>query len=351
MTDGVPSVAEQARERGWHADLFEFGNAHEGNVRLFNPSLALRADGLWLVTRRSVPWQQTPIGLNDIVAFKLLDGMVIGPRIDVKFPVRYENEHFEDPRVSAIDGELYISCTNFQCVGSQSPLGTHQLLGRVDEQWQVVRLVDPIYGYNRSSALAQTGNEKNWLWFDHGGQIHMVYTTVPHQVVRFDSAITAQQTYASRVQGLRWNYGVPSGGTPPVRIGDKYWSFFHGSIVSSGKRRYSMGAYAFEACPPFRITRITANPLLTGSEHDPSRWFPLVVFPGGTLYRDSKWLVVFGVNDCTSGWIEIPHGNLLTLTHEVVSELCAPSNVIDAWAEERKMQASARGSVMVSTGR
>jgi len=338
----VPSVIDQARKQGWHGELFDFGNLRADGVRLFNPSIAVRADGLWLVARRSAPWLKPHHWLNDIVGFKLLDRMAIGPKVDVKFPIRYENENFEDPRVSVIDGEVYLSCTNFQHDGLDAPHGMHQLLGRVDEQWQVVWLVDPIYGYNCSCALAQTGNEKNWLWFDHGGRIHMVYTTVPHQVVEFDSAISAQRTYASTIQNLRWDYGRPAGGTPPVRIGDEYWSFFHSFIASNRKRRYFIGAYAFEARPPFRITRFTAKPLLTGSEHDPvTGWMSLVVFPGGALYRDGKWLIVFGVNDCTSAWVEIPHGNLLKLTHEVASELCTPSNVIDTCAEEMKMQALA----------
>jgi|ERR1043166_756985 predicted GH43/DUF377 family glycosyl hydrolase len=349
MMNGIPSVIEQAREQGWRAQLFEFGNLDADGVRLFNPSIVPRADGPWLVARRSVPRIKPDNWLNDIVAFKLLDGMVIGAKVDVEFPISYENLHFEDPRVSVINGEIYLSCTSLRHADSHWSHGTHQLLGRVNEEWKVVQLVDPIYGYNCSCALTQTGNEKNWLWFGHGGEIHMVYTTVPHQVVEFDSTITAQRTYASSVENLRWNYGLARGGTPPLRIGDEYWSFFHSFIVSKkdrrysmGRRQYSMGAYAFEARPPFRITRFTTGPLLTGSEYDPAvGWLPLAVFPGGALYRNGKWLIVFGVNDCTSGWVEIPHDNLLTLTHEVVSELCAPSNVIDTWAEEMKLQAPA----------
>src|ERR1043166_23822 len=239
----VPSLLEQANEQGWHAKLFEFGNLLDDGVRLFNPSIALRGDGLWLVARRSVPWRSRYTYLSDIVAFKLLERMAIGPIMEVKFPIRYEDEHFEDPRISTINGEIFLSCTNLQFDGSGSPHGTHQLLGQVDAHWQVVRLIDPIYGHNCKWALDQAGNEKNWLWFDHGGRIHMVYTTVPHQVVEFDSAINAQQTHASSVQDLRWNYGAPRGGTPPVKIGDEYWSFFHSYVVSRGKRRYSMWAY------------------------------------------------------------------------------------------------------------
>ena len=73
-----------------------------------------------------------------------------------------------------------------------------------------------------------------------------------------------------------------------------------------------MGCYAFEAKPPFAITRITEEPLLVGSQHD--YWVdmkPVVIFPCAALLRGQKWLVSFGVNDLKCGWCEIPHIDLV----------------------------------------
>ena len=41
--------------------------------------------------------------------------------------------------------------------------------------------------------------------------------------------------------------------------------------------------------------------------------FPLVIFPGGSLYdaKQQEHMVVFGVNDYQSGWTKISHEDLL----------------------------------------
>ena len=72
-----------------------------------------------------------------------------------------------------------------------------------------------------------------------------------------------------------------------------------------------MGAYAFEAKPPFKITRMTKKPILSGSQEDPwQEGLPLVVFPCGAVLQSNKFLVTMGVNDYVSSWIEIPLDDL-----------------------------------------
>ena len=165
-------------------------------------------------------------------------------------------------------------------------------------------------------------SEKNWLWFEHGGRLHTIYMTDPHRVITWNQDYTAaDQTFETAAPDESWwRFGHARGGTPPVLVGDEYWSFFHSSTpwtewTSAQKRRYHMGAYAFEAKPPFRITRFAKVPLLTGSPYDP--WAPgqpLVVFPCGAILRNNTWLVTLGVNDMASAWIEIPHADLIEHT-------------------------------------
>ena len=73
-----------------------------------------------------------------------------------------------------------------------------------------------------------------------------------------------------------------------------------------------MGCYAFEAKPPFRVTRVSKKPILSGSENDPRNLgAPCVVFAEGVIHRDGEWLVVGGSNDCKCFWTRIPHDELL----------------------------------------
>ena len=79
-----------------------------------------------------------------------------------------------------------------------------------------------------------------------------------------------------------------------------------------------MGAYAFEAESPWRITRMSTLPILSGSRKE--YWqdgLPLVVFPGGAMLQNGVWTVVYGVNDARCGWIQIPHQELLETMREV----------------------------------
>jgi hypothetical protein len=175
---------------------------------------------------------------------------------------------------------------------------------------------------NESDASGKRINQKNWLWFDHDGFLHLIYMTDPHEVVRWNPDMTVNQVFKDEFPSEHWNdFGHARGGTPPVLIDGEYWLFFHSSTdwkewnkqhPGDVKRRYHMGAYAFEARPPFRVTRVVDEPLLTGSQMDPwATGLPLVVFPGGAILRDGKWFVVMGVNDCACAWIEIPHNELM----------------------------------------
>lgn len=320
MTD-VPSFISQTKGP---AGLFNFGTLANNQSRYFNPTIVTRPDGDWLIARHAVPAKANSslprIGMNDLEAFRVGKDMALSTRTKIQFPKRFKDEHFEDPRASVIGGKVTISCTNFQLVRGLPWRGSHQIFATTDERWRVVSRIDPVYGLNGASPYVQRGNEKNWLWFEHDKAHHMVYTTIPHQVAVF-RGYGAERTYATSLASEPWKHGTLRGGTPPVRVGDEYWSFFHSSLPwQNKKRRYYMGAYAFAATAPFHITRMTPAPILTGSQHDPwSPNLPLVIFPGGAIYRDGKWLVVFGVNDCRCGWMAIPHGDLTKLMSPVKS--------------------------------
>jgi predicted GH43/DUF377 family glycosyl hydrolase len=144
----------------------------------------------------------------------------------------------------------------------------------------------------------------------------MIYLTQPHTVIEFDDNLTPGQQYVTEAPNVLWHHGLIRGGTSPVLVEDRYWTFFHSSTPwMHSKRRYHMGAYSFKAEPPFEMDRITPMPLLSGSQMD--RWHPgkpLVVFPCGALYRNGIWTVVGGYNDLGSFWIDIPHSQLVART-------------------------------------
>lgn len=302
-----PSIIEQTH---WEAGIFDFSKSKphsEPGIDFFNCGLVHHKGTDWLVARRSVWQPDVPFGLNDIVTFKL-DGRVPTVGTPIQIDQQERKEHFEDPRIFAYGDRLFLSCCNFVGWGS----GAHQLLVLLDSDWKCLNRFDVPVGKNGPGVLMNSGSEKNWLWFIHEGKLHLIYMTVPHTVLRFDSDFRVEAKHVTDTYGIQWPWGHPRGGTPPIRIGNEYWSFFHSAVEHARyTRRYFMGAYAFKADPPFHITRMSTWPLLAGSEKDLcGGGKPLVVFPCGALLRNGKWFVTFGVNDLASGWIEIPHEEL-----------------------------------------
>lgn len=316
-SDSAPSILKQTH---WRCGFFDFSHSNmpqKPGIDHFNCTAVTRPDGDWLIVRRSAFQRGQVWGMNTCVAF-LLDGVRPTKAVTIQMPRTSAEEHFEDPRAVYHDDKTLVSCTNF--IWGKKITHTHQIAVWCDENWKGVQRLDPIMGFNGPTVLTNSGNEKNWLWFFYDNKPHMIYHTFPHKVVRFNEKYVVEHIYEMSPYNFHWPLGQPRGGTPPVLIGDEYWSFFHSSDDSlrHKKRKYYMGAYSFEARPPFAMKRFIREPLLVGSSEDrngPGK--PLVVFPCGALLRNEKWFVTFGVNDLDSAWIEIPHEELERLTYRL----------------------------------
>jgi len=211
--------------------------------------------------------------------------------------------NFEDARVFQHEGTNYIAYT--EGIYDKTPFLAIQQLSRLGPDWQPEDKFTIPYGFNGGRR-----SEKNWQFFSHDGRLHFVYSIVPHIVVESGPDFDFKSAKEHRTNApLNWPGGqVLRGGTPPIRVGDSFITFFHSHAEHrEANRRYSMGAYTFEAKPPFRITAISPV-LLRASEQDeivpnPSvpSWNPLVVFPVGAWQEkdggDAEFTVTLGVND------------------------------------------------------
>ncbi len=310
-----PSIVAQARGKHFSAAFYDFRKAKVPGIDFFNPAILRRADGLWLVTRRSEFLDCFEYGFNELMAFRLDDEHLPQYGQPIICDKLSSREHFEDPRAVLHEGKWWLSACNFvvypdpndETGGPKGWTGAHQVLLEIDQEWRTHRRHDPVYGYNGASVFDQRGDEKNWLWFSHQGDLYLIYQTLPHTIVRWDEALRPVAEYVSEIWHPSWKYGHPRGGTCPIRIGKQYLSFFHSSLPwRGGKRRYYMGAYAFEAEPPFQITAVTPKPLLVGSQDDPwAEGKPLVVFPCAALHEFGVWTISLGVNDLVSALARI----------------------------------------------
>lgn len=307
--DNVPSILKQTK---WPIRYVNFGKAVQPNIRFFNSSIIQRGDEEWIIARKAVGDDFQQPGLNSLVAFKLNDDRLPIFYVEIKLKNNsYRDQHFEDPRIAVISGQPWLSYCTFQVLPGQRWSGAHQQVAILNEEWQPSAVWSPVYGHNSGSLYTGTGNEKNWTWFEHDGVAHLVYHLDPMTVVRWNGDQVVEE-YNENGPCTGWQWGNIRGGSNPVRIGDEYLLFYHSSTAWTPiKRRYHMGALCFEAKPPFKITRMTKKPLLSGSQDDPwTEGLPLVVFPCGAIYSRGKWVVTLGVNDYCTAMMEIPHGDL-----------------------------------------
>ena len=301
----------------WFCEILDL-KPPAGDVYL-NPTICRTADGRTLLFVRRVRDSGIPSAnfrgkqyFNDIQMFPITGDFVVGDRYTLPLPQTYGDENIEDPRALAVGNKVWLSC----CTFIKNKSHAHQSFFQLDEQLRVLMRMDPVYGENCSQCLLNDGHEKNWLYFAHNGDPYMIYHTFPHEVVAMDGQLRPRNVYRTKNIHKDWKYGQPRGGTPPIFVNGEWWSFFHSSIdIGPKQRQYFVGAYAFSEHAPFTITRMTAKPLLKGSDQHPRHQNGhLVVFPGGATFVDNTWTVVFGVNDVLCGRIIIPHKDLETCT-------------------------------------
>ena len=198
---------------------------------------------------------------------------------------------FEDPRLFVHDGALWLAYTLLH------PGGVSQALAVLHDDFSV-RETWTIKNSRRT--------EKNWQFFStDDAQLCAVYQVVPHTVGRIGSEGFVFSP--STGQRLDWGHGEPRGGTPPVRIGDEYFSFFH----SSRQTTYYAAPYAFSAKEPYHITRWPRRPMLTARRDSWRTHGPCVVFPCGAVHSDGRWSVSYGWHDTHCCLMELDHAEVI----------------------------------------
>jgi predicted GH43/DUF377 family glycosyl hydrolase len=222
-------------------------------------------------------------------------------------------EYAEDPRLFTVAGKLYCAYTTSPRErGSQK---NHMGVCRIAKGWKAVE--------HREFRRARKP-QKNWQFFDYEGKMHAVYWIAPHQVLKCAKGDRKLPIVRAGKQRLRCSEKLKYklGGTPPVRFGELYYSFFHcwhakfklpGNLrLSHAKRFYYTGAYAFEARPPFRIKLITPEPILEPRGRD-----TLIQFVSGAIYTRGTWYLSYGLQDRECHLMSIGHKELLSKMRKV----------------------------------
>jgi predicted GH43/DUF377 family glycosyl hydrolase len=153
--------------------------------------------------------------------------------------------------------------------------------------------------------------EKNWTPFTYTSSkkksgIYFVYSFNPFHIIHLKNPDTGVISHPfslpiplenreKKKKNIFWEskWGSIFGGTPAIRIGNEYITFFHSSFTSIDKKWYVLGAITFDAKPPFKIKRISPYPLLF------DKMYETPIAPNSYFYKKDNLRVIF-----SSGLIE-----------------------------------------------
>ncbi|HZN65372.1 MAG TPA: hypothetical protein VFB66_08720 [Tepidisphaeraceae bacterium] len=143
-----------------------------------------------------------------------------------------------------------------------------------------------------------TPREKNWLLYDDGDGMKCLYRPSPHTLL--DASERNMRLVLER-PGPTWAFGEWRNSAGPVLRGDEWYVITHsyeGTFQQWSGRRYHVGAYTYDAKPPYRIKRFTPAPISSAADlAGPFQDHPRVLLPMGLVWADDRWIVSCGVND------------------------------------------------------
>jgi predicted GH43/DUF377 family glycosyl hydrolase len=281
---------------------------------LFNPAIT-RFQGQLLLIYRVV----TPDGCRRLAMCRLTDDRQVVPGSVTPFSdfLQAGGDWHADGRFCPFGDRLFVHYNDGGLRGRQ---GVNQIyLVEVDP----ARLLPQ--GLPRPLLLTGPRQpvEKNWLLFEHDGEMWAIYTIAPHVVLHVtlgqDGPVLCRPVYQHDwdAQSYTRRYGQLRGGAPPVRVGDQYVVFFHSSFVARPWRHrlyrllrqpptntiyYVGGVYGFAAQPPFAPLWLHPLPLLMPPRLPRRRQQlnPAVAYsayPCGAIWEDQQWLVTLGGRD------------------------------------------------------
>jgi predicted GH43/DUF377 family glycosyl hydrolase len=170
--------------------------------------------------------------------------------------------------------------------------------------------------------------QKNWVPFTHQNNLFFIYSFQPYRILNFDFNTKRLMLTHNCDYNLNklWHYGEIRGGTPAIYLPelDAYLGFFHSSIARHKSKKtwaerkaplprdYFMGAYLFDAQPPFLLRAITTKPLAFKGLYANSKQDFHIIFPSGVVAKSDHFLVSAGVDDNKTLLLKISKKTLLT---------------------------------------
>lgn len=223
-----------------------------------------------------------------------------------------------DPRLVQVGNAIYVVYAAAPPGLNSSLLGSQMCLAQLhpSEDEFIVGLP------TRLNTYPQNCFEKNWVPFVYEDNLFLGYTINPFKILSPNLVTGGCQCLYTTAPSISWKYGSIHGGTPAVLVDNEYLGFFESSCNYYGYT-YFIGAYTFEAEPPFRLTRISTEPFSHSDFFSTPRnglTDRRVVFPAGLVVEDDVLYISYGENDAGTKILEIDKRLLYDSMQEVIHD-------------------------------
>jgi len=221
----------------------------------------------------------------------------------------------EDPRIFFLGDKIGLWYVELQDIYGNT---TYVCYAELDKNYRVLSKHKLTYEKDKHIRC-----QKNWAPFKLDGQWLCIYNHNPFTILK--KVNDKVELFYESSSSITWDYGQIRGGTPPIKIDNLWYSFFHSSLDfnddkdpgGKGIRIYYVGCYTFD--DRLNIKSMTPKPLISGSKEIYSiPWVRSInesgvkisaCFPLGVLARGSKLLISYGWLDAEIriAAIEISH--------------------------------------------
>lgn len=297
-----------------------------GARHCYNPSIIEHNDEIYMFYRYLIGRYETDIALCQLDhTFKVI------PNSNRKLKLTRmvsSNATVDDPRAFHIGKDLYLMTCQGHLLNADWSWTTSIVFNKIFQlQNNTPHLGQNIVvnfgkNINKASKVNTKGAaEKNWTPFSGFGGLRFLYTINPLVVVDYDSKEDqAKEISRTEVNLDFWKWGdFLAGSTPLIRYKGEWLGFFHSYLNEQdfNRRRYFVGAFTINEHPPYKITRISREPIMRAEmdyDHDlrwaEQGWLPNVVFPCGLIKRDDRFYMSYGWQDCRCKIAEIEEEEL-----------------------------------------
>ncbi|HNA62151.1 MAG TPA: hypothetical protein PKW79_03650, partial [Rhabdochlamydiaceae bacterium] len=272
----------------------------------FNPSIVQYEDG-FLFTFRYCPDVQKNAHISYIGVVRLnraLEPISPPQLLSTRFLNNKTPSQSEDARIFIYRGRYFLIYNdNMEDEGAYRYHRRDMFMAELTYRDSFFRLSMPIKLIHEEKYWTQLW-QKNWVPFDWHGNLLIIYTVSPHEIVfpNLLSGICYPAYNTWRI--IDWQWGPLRCSAPPQLVDGVYLTFFHSGCVTTSPAshgwnlwHYFMGAYTFSSEPPFQILTFSKEPITADEFYTQSGKEKRVVFPGGFVVDGNYIYLAYGKDD------------------------------------------------------